>query len=97
MTKYIILHLCPGPEPSWWGDDDKPVLFDTHKEATDKMNEDFYDLVAQQQDEVEKGFRDADEVDEECDEWVVECEVDQNGVITTKEDGIIYDPATWVR
>lgn len=96
-NKWIILHNCPGPEPAWWGEDEKPVLFDTEREAQLKMMEDFHDLVGDHIQQFKDGDRDFDEIDKECDEWVEPCTLHEDGCITLETDDNFYDPKTWVR
>jgi hypothetical protein len=97
-NKWIILtQYGISIEPAWWGNDDKPVLFDSEEEATKYMNEDFSYDVERQKEEVAIGSREPDEVDEECEEWVSSCAVDENGCISTPDDGEIYNPKTFVR
>jgi len=97
QEKWIILtQYGISVEPAWW-EDDKPMLFDTEEEATKFTNEDFAEDVARQKEEVASGDREPDDVDEESQDWVSSCTIDDNGCISTPMDGEIYNPKTFVR
>lgn len=97
QDKWIILiQYGISVEPSWW-EDDKPMLFDTEEKAKEFMDDHFKDDVERQKEEVISGDRAPDEVDEECEDWVSSCTVDENGCISTPDDGEIYNPKTFVR
>jgi hypothetical protein len=97
MQKWIILHRIGGnEEPCWFGDDDRPVVYDSEKEATENLLDDFISSLQNQLAEVKYDMRKPDEVDLECDDWVEACTVLEDGVITTGF-GIVYDPKTFVR
>ena len=97
-NKFIILvQYGISVEPCYWGEDERPVLFDTEEEAKKTMDDDFAHMVQRQKEEVLCGDRDVDMVDEECEEWVSPCTVDENGCISTPNDGEIYNPKTFVR
>ena len=78
-------------------ENEKPFLFDTEEEATKTMNDDFAYMVERQKEEVGLGLREEDEVDTENDEWVSPCTVDENGCITTPDNGEIYNPKKFKR
>ena len=97
QDKWIILiQYGISIEPSWW-EDDKPMLFDIEEEAKKFMDEEFKEDVERQKEEVRLGAREPDEVDEECEDWVSPCTVDENGCISIPIDGEIYNPKTYIR
>lgn len=84
--------------PCWFeSDTDQPILYDTKEEADKAVAEDWESDLAAQQEEVKSGDREEDEVDIEPEYWVTPCTVDENGCIYTVEDGLIYNPKTFVR
>jgi len=97
QEKWIILHNCPGPEPAWWGDDNKPELFNTHKEAVEELLDDHISTLEMQLAEVKSGDREPDEVDLECDEWVEPCTLHDDGCISLEQQPDFYNPKTYVR
>lgn len=95
MNKWIILHNAPTPEPAWFGDDDKPVVYDTREEAVREMVEDYISTLQQQLKEFLHDER--EEIDLQCEEWVEPCTLHEDGVITTEMYDPLYDPKTFVR
>lgn len=102
QDKWIILMQTGNSAvPAWFTSSDPaekevPLLYDTQKEAVEKMLENFIDDLSMQLDQIRMGHREPDEHDVECDEWVVPCTLHEDGVITG-ENGEIYDPKTFVR
>ncbi|HNU14060.1 MAG TPA: hypothetical protein PKI55_06325 [Chitinophagaceae bacterium] len=87
----------------WWnspesGEPRKPVVYDTKKKAYEEMLEDHINSLSAQLDDLKCDARDPDDVEMDYDGWVAECQVDDDGVIHTANEGIVYDPknpATW--
>lgn len=98
MKKWIILTttLCQGTIPAWFGDDDKPVLFDTEEAAQTEMLDEYRGLLEHQIDEFKLGDRNFDDIDTELQDWVEACEVKEDGSIWI-ETGELYNPKTYVR
>lgn len=95
MDKWIILHNAPMPEPALFGDDDRPVLFDTEKAAMESMVEDYIAMLNQQLQDYMIGDR--DNIDLQCEEWVEPCTLHEDGSISTEMYEDLYDPKTYVR
>lgn len=102
-NKWIILmQLGNAAVPAWFTSDDKnrkdvPVLFDTQKEAVEKVLENQIDNLSRQLDEIREGFRELDDIDMEPDEWVEKCTVNDEGVIHAEDSQEVYNPKTFVR
>jgi len=71
--------------------------YDTKEEADQAVAEDWEIDQRVMQEEIERGERDPDDIDQEPDYWITPCTVDENGCIRTPDDGLIYDPKTYVR
>ncbi len=98
-NKFIMVWVI-GREviPCWFNSEtNRPVLYDTKEEADQAQKEDWESDQAIQLEEVKNGDREEDEVDLEPDYWITSCTVDENGCIRTPDDGLIYDPKTFVR
>lgn len=102
-NKWIILmQMGSGVQPAWFtssspAEKEVPVLYDTQKEAVEKMLENFIENLSMQLDQVRDGTRESEDVDTENEEWVSPCTVDENGCISIPIDGEIYNPKTFVR
>lgn len=103
QDKWIILmQTGNGVQPAWFTSSDPsekevPVLYDTQKEAIEKMLENLIDNLSSQLDQVRDGTREPDDVDTENDEWVEPCTLHDDGVITTEDYDPLYDPKTFIR
>jgi hypothetical protein len=96
--KWIILQstLCQGTIPAWFGDDDKPVVWDTEEEAQAELLSEHINTLERHFKEFKNGDREFDEIEIDCQDWIEPCTVDDEGVITL-EYGVVYDPKTYVR
>lgn len=96
-NKFIILiQVGNSVDPSWW-EEDGPLMFNTEEEAKKYHSDDWEERKILQQEDVQQGLLEPDEVDTEPEDWVSPCTVDENGCIRTPDDGLIYDPKTYVR
>jgi hypothetical protein len=98
-NKWIILTntICQGDIPAWFDDTDRPVLFDTEKEAAEEMLSEHIDKLEHQLEELKTGVRQRDEVDWHCEDWIEACTLDDNGTISTERNDSLYNPKTYVR
>ena len=90
---FVIMHQEGNQECiSWWEENNKtryPVIFEYKSKAEDTIVEDkMYQM--QEYFNQERSF---DEIDFECDEWVIEIIIEDNKTIINKETGkILFDP-----
>jgi hypothetical protein len=98
QDKWIILTstLCQGTIPAWFGDDGRPVVYDTQKAAYTEMLQEHIVALQSQLEDYKNDQRGADEIDFECQDWVEPCTISDDGCIKL-ESGEIYDPKTYVR
>ena len=98
-NKFIILTntLCQGDIPAWFDDTDKPVLFNTEKDAVEEMLSEHIVLLETRLRELKEGIIAPDDVDLNCEDRVVPCCLSPDGVITTDEHDVLYDPKTYQR
>lgn len=97
QTKWIILQEAPDVQPAWFGDDDKPVVHDTEKDAVVEMLSEYIVMLESQLEDVKNDQRQCDEIDLQCPDFVSSCTIDDDGVISTETDGVIYNPTTFIR
>lgn len=90
QKKWIVLidTLVDGTQPAYHDIDGNPCTHDSLEDAQKEMLSDWLDTLSDQVDEFKKGLRDFDEVDEQCDMWVEECQLSENGSVIL-EDGRI--------
>jgi len=89
MKKWIVL-FSEG-EPTWWNEKDGvryPITYNSEREAQIAMITDFMDSLNNELDEFKAGYRDFDEIDIICTEYVDEC--DDDGTKITLRDGQTY-------
>lgn len=95
-SKWIILSptLCQGDIPAWFGDDDRPILY----ESKDEAYKEIADSMIQELQQFIDGERSLENTDFNQIDYVIPCKYDDvNGIIRSEEDWIIYDPKTFVR
>ncbi len=86
--------LCQGDIPAWFGDDDRPILYDSKNEAYKEIADSLIIGLQQFIDDE----RELEDTDFEQEDYVIPCKYDDvNGIIRSEEDWIIYDPKTFVR
>lgn len=98
-NKFIMVWVMGNSvDPCWFNSEtNRPVLYDSKEEADQALAQDWEIDQRVQKEEVERGERDPDDIDQEPDYWITTCTVDENGCIRTPDDGLIYDPKTYVR
>jgi hypothetical protein len=81
--------LCQGDVPAYWDGDDKPLTYATEREAWKEVAD---TQIMKLQEFIEDESRNPDEEPEfEPEDYVIECNVYSNGVITTTQ-GVLFDP-----
>lgn len=93
MKKYIILMdtLLSGVVPAYTDSDDMPIVYDTQQEAEENMLDDHLFILETHIREFKEGKRPFHDVDVTCGEWVEQCEIDDQGIVTL-QDGTIINP-----
>lgn len=91
--KFILMidTLCQGPVVGCWSEEngvDAPCLFDTEEEAYKDIADDMITVLQQFID----GERSLEDTDFGTELYVVPVKVLEDGVITTKEDNVLFDP-----
>lgn len=99
MNKWII--ICPtvsqGDIPGEFDENDKPILYDTQRDAELELIDWHFERIRQQVNDFRMKSRSFDEIDWEPEDFVSACTVNDDGVITTEEHDVLYDPKTFVR
>lgn len=81
--------LCQGDVPGYWGEDDKPLTFETEREAWKEVAD---TQIMKLQEFIDDETRSHDEVPEfEPEDYVIACDVHPYGMITTTH-GVLFDP-----
>lgn len=83
--------LLGGKQAAYLDENEIAITYDTLKEAEEVLLDDYLWILKQQIDEFKKGQRGFYDIDRSCDEWIEECEVDENGTVTLKDETIISD------
>lgn len=90
MKKYIILMdtLLAGKQSAYLDENERAVIYHTRKQAEEVLLDDYLWILKQQIEEYKNGQREFDEIDISCNEWIEECDVDEDGAAIL-EDGTI--------
>lgn len=91
MNKYIILvdTECAGKQAAYSDEKNRAVTYHTRKQAEEVLLDDYLWVLKQQIDEYKNGQREFDEIDISCDDWIEECDVDEDGIVILKDGTII--------
>lgn len=82
--------VCQGDIPAYWGEGDEPITYATEREAWKEIAD---TQIMKLNEFIDDETSDPDEVPEfEPEDYVIDCDVHPDGVITTGHHGVLFDP-----
>jgi hypothetical protein len=97
LSRWIVVTptMCQGDIPAYWDAHNNPVTYATKRDAWREVAEtQIMKLVAFKKETYSRSG-DPDEVpDFTPEDYVIPCDVHSDGVITTEDHGVLFDPRT---